>query len=371
MRTLIRPLASLYITLTSLSVLFILVLFGTFAQVNYGINHVQNIYFQSFFLWKQIGSLNIPYFPGGYLAGGALTINLIAFMISKMKWAWKKSGIILIHIGLLVLIIGSGLTGLLQKESQLILEVGDTSNYTEDFYKKEIAISQVMSPTETSVYSFPFKGIEKGNIIQNESLPFTVSVERIHKNSTILFQDPDPAISGIGSHFLSKELPFTYDPKQVNKATALVTITLDSGSTYSMLLSEEINRPQEIIIDGIPFGFELRRIRYYTPYSIQLNSFTHDKYLGTNIPKNFSSHVTLTNPKTGEVRDTDIYMNHPLRYEGKTYYQASFGKQDTVSIFQVVENPTWLWPYISTLIMTIGLCLHFFIMTMQRRKRDS
>ena len=44
-------------------------------------------------------------------------------------------------------------------------------------------------------------------------------------------------------------------------------------------------------------------------------------------------------------------MNQPLRYEGKAFYQASFGKGDTLSILQVVENPGWLLPYVSCVLV--------------------
>ncbi len=56
-----------------------------------------------------------------------------------------------------------------------------------------------------------------------------------------------------------------------------------------------------------------------------------------------------------------IYMNQPLRYAGKTFYQASFGKNDTLSILQVVANPGWLLPYISCVLVTLGLLVHFGI----------
>ena len=56
-----------------------------------------------------------------------------------------------------------------------------------------------------------------------------------------------------------------------------------------------------------------------------------------------------------------IYMNQPLRYAGKAFYQASFGKNDTLSILQVVENPGWLLPYISCVLVTAGLLVHFGI----------
>jgi hypothetical protein len=54
-------------------------------------------------------------------------------------------------------------------------------------------------------------------------------------------------------------------------------------------------------------------------------------------------------------------MNQPLRYDGKAFYQSSFGKNDTLSILQVVENPGWLLPYLSTVLVTVGLLVHFGI----------
>jgi uncharacterized membrane protein len=54
-------------------------------------------------------------------------------------------------------------------------------------------------------------------------------------------------------------------------------------------------------------------------------------------------------------------MNQPLRYGGKAFYQASFGKNDTLSILQVVENPGWLIPYVSCVLVALGLLIHFGI----------
>ena len=41
--------------------------------------------------------------------------------------------------------------------------------------------------------------------------------------------------------------------------------------------------------------------------------------------------------------------------------QASFGKGDTLSILQVVENPGWLIPYISCVLVGVGLIVHFTV----------
>jgi cytochrome c biogenesis protein ResB len=69
-----------------------------------------------------------------------------------------------------------------------------------------------------------------------------------------------------------------------------------------------------------------------------LKEFNHDRYPGTEIPKNFSSRVLLNRPDTGERREVLIYMNNPLRYWGETYYQASFDRDDQGSILQVVRK---------------------------------
>jgi len=95
------------------------------------------------------------------------------------------------------------------------------------------------------------------------------------------------------------------------------------------------------------------------PFTLTLKEFHHDLYPGTDIPKNFSSLVHVSNPAKGEERDALIYMNHPLRYEGKTFYQASFGKGDTLSVFQVVDNPAAWAPYIACAFIVLGLAIQF------------
>jgi len=103
----------------------------------------------------------------------------------------------------------------------------------------------------------------------------------------------------------------------------------------------------------------LRPVRYYKPYSVTLQKFTHDKYVGTEIPKDFSSKVTLIDPERSVNRDVLIYMNHPLRYRGETFYQAGFQKDDSATILQVVHNPSFIAPYLACVIVAAGLLVQF------------
>jgi hypothetical protein len=58
-------------------------------------------------------------------------------------------------------------------------------------------------------------------------------------------------------------------------------------------------------------------------------------------------------------------MNTPLRHAGLTFYQASFGKEDTLSVLQVVRNPSWTVPYAACVFVVAGLLWHF-ILTLRR-----
>ena len=55
--------------------------------------------------------------------------------------------------------------------------------------------------------------------------------------------------------------------------------------------------PRNFELDGRQWSIQLRPARYYKPYSLTLLDFTHEVYPGTQIPKNFSSKVTLADPE--------------------------------------------------------------------------
>jgi hypothetical protein len=64
-------------------------------------------------------------------------------------------------------------------------------------------------------------------------------------------------------------------------------------------------------------------------------------------------------------------MNNPLRYSGETYYQASYDEDNHGTILQVVRNPSWLTPYLSCILVGVGLLVqfatHLLGFTMKRR----
>ena len=126
-------------------------------------------------------------------------------------------------------------------------------------------------------------------------------------------------------------------------------------------MSVWVNQPQAVEVGGKIYGVQLRFKRTYKPYTIHLLEFKHDKFVGTETPRNFSSRVRLTDPANGVDREVLIHMNHPLRYAGETFYQQSFKEDDSGTVLQVVRNPGWLLPYVSCCLVGGGMLLHFGI----------
>src|SRR5205823_3923283 len=87
--------------------------------------------------------------------------------------------------------------------------------------------------------------------------------------------------------------------------------------------------------------------------------FTHDFYTGTKTHKNFASLIRLDDSRFNEHREVKIWMNHPLRYNGETFYQSGFQPDDNGTVLQVVKNPSWLMPYFACAIGALGMLIHF------------
>jgi hypothetical protein len=85
--------------------------------------------------------------------------------------------------------------------------------------------------------------------------------------------------------------------------------------------------------------------------------------------------VIVRDRASGAEREVNIWMNHPLREGGKTYFQASFDPEnDKATILQVVRNPASASPYISCTLVGFGMLIQFFTHLLafnRKRKADA
>jgi hypothetical protein len=381
---------SLRLTVACLLLALALVFVGTLAEVRIGLYAAQSDYFRTFFVyWTPPGThWKIPFLPGGWLIGLVLLVNLLAAHIKRFQISRKKIGIFFIHGGLILLLGGQFLTELFQVEGQMRLEPGDVKNYSENGRKNELAVIDTTDPDKDKVVAIPESLLAEGGEIRTPALPFTLRVEKYYPNSAPAGpmsggSEKMEASDGIGKRlFFSPEAP-TRGMDSVDLPAAVIQAVSDKGPIGEWVVSAwftrypafnglqdemgsimpdvKVTAPQSFTFNGRNYQITLRPIRYYIPYTVKLLAFTHDRYPGTDVPKDFSSRIHLNDPKTGEDRDIRIYMNNPLRYHGETFYQSGFEPGDKGTILQVVRNPASFAPYIACSLVALGLVVQFLM----------
>ena len=361
-----RIFTSLRLTVVLLALGLVLVFWGTMAQVHLGLYQAQNEFFRSFFIfWSPAESgLRIPIFPGGFLLGGLLLLNLVVYNLRFDPVAKRHFGLVMIHTGVGLLLIGQLLTDVFSTESLLHLRTGETKNYSEASSRFELAVVDKTDPATDKVVAIPAEQLERRAEIRRPELPFAVRVHTFYSNSALAEKPqagltPVKTSAGIGTTAWWRELPHEAEMDRRDMPAGIVELLTPQGSLGTFLISAYLNQPQVLNYNGHKYEMALRLERFYKPFNLRLVEFRHDKYPGTDIPKNFSSRVRVQRPDTGEDREVLIYMNNPLRYAGDTYYQASFDTDNQGTILQVVHNPSWLTPYFSCGLVGVGLLVQF------------
>jgi hypothetical protein len=414
-----QVLASLRLTVVLFVLSMFLVFVGTLAMRDSGLWATLYGYFRCWIAWIPLQvfvpfgqvffgmpmNLRVPggfYYPGGWLLGTALLINLLAahavrfkflkradssFLLQRGKQtesmtrsmllrvahfivyriAWKRSGILMIHSGLVILMLGEFITGKFASEALMPIVIGESSNYLQNSDRVELAFLQddPKDPGKERVVVVPDQMLRNGGTIDDGRLPFKVEIVRFMPNADVRRRgagEEAPATRGIGADAVLEEQPQSVGAdsnQQADMPGAYVKLyDKKSGASLGTYLLWVYLGEQEIGPGSDAYRIDLRYKRSYQPYRIYLEEFHHDVYPGTDIPKNFSSRVRVL-PEEGESREVVIYMNNPLRYEKQTFYQSGTLKADAGTVLQVVHNPGAEMPYIACALVCLGMIVHF------------
>jgi hypothetical protein len=400
---------SLRLTVVLLALGLVLVFLGTLAQVHEGLWNAQVRWFKGFLVIREAGDpLWVPpIFPGGYLLGVLLLLNLAAAHIKRFHLTWNKLGINLTHFGVIMLLAGQLLTDRFAQESVMNFREGETKRFSEATRDFELVFTRPVDDQQEEVVAIPAELLKKGETVRNEKLPFGVKINEFWANSEPSFRAPmqqnGPALSdkGIAKDWDFRESKEARDMDSRNLPTAIIQLAGDNAAgdlgtwwasswagdeqvaervrvSYAQSVGAEVansivsklTAPQEVTVGDKTWRMALRPTRFYKGFSVTLLKTTHEVYPGTitsdspqGIPKNFQSRVRIENPARDERREVDIYMNNPLRYEGLTFYQQTMGRDERMQVgqsgLQVVRNPSWQTPYWGCLIVAAGLVFQF------------
>jgi hypothetical protein len=146
-----------------------------------------------------------------------------------------------------------------------------------------------------------------------------------------------------------------------NTKALLVRVENTSGGAEQLWVTNRQNAASRFGLTQAQIGTTLIKL----PFSMQLERFKMDSVPGmANRPASYESFVRLSRPLENGDNTAHIYMNHPLKSGGYTFYQASYlqgedGKYH--SILSVNRDPGRPITYGGSLLLVFGLLIHFLI----------
>ncbi len=207
--------SSLRLTVVLLALSLIIIFFGTMAQEPMGLNIAVDRYFKSWFVdwvamkagviktaqlfgfqWPPVtpeqilGDRGWPVFPGGYLVGTLLLVNLLTALYARFELSAKKAGIFLTHIGIITLLLGQLFTDILQVESFVSMERGDRRNYSISFDDNELVFMHSMKGGSNRVVSIPEQMLKNKTSTEHPELKeLKIETERYWVNAKPMTAD--------------------------------------------------------------------------------------------------------------------------------------------------------------------------------------
>ena len=388
-KKLFRFLASYGMSCTLFILLLALTYFGTIHQVENGLYESQKKYFESIFLIHWVfGWAPLP-LPGGYLVLGLLFVNLVCGAVIRARKGWSHLGILIAHAGICLLMIGAFVTFEFSTSGHLTLYEKDRSNEFESPDEWEIGVAEINTAGPATEYlvrepDFCRAGARRSQTFTFENVPFDMTISGYCRNATTRSVDREGSPEGkvVDGYYL-ESLPPEREAEQNAPGAYVVLTEKSSAVAHDGILSGLAGRPYVVGVDGKQWQVNLRRRRWPLPFTVVLNKFTHELHPGTSMPKVFRSDVTVIQTKATGVaaesvqQDVQISMNEPLRLDGYTLYQSSWGPPDArpgdplFSTFAVVKNPVEQYPLYACVTVTFGLALHFAQKLLRYLRKES
>ncbi len=365
---LLKFFSSIKITVMCLSLLFILTLWGTIDQVENGLYHAQEQFFNSFFFTV----FGLFPFPGAQLVLWVLFMNLICVALTRFVYRLSHLGILMIHFGLLTYFVAAFVTLHGVDESQLTLMEGESSNVSSSYHDWELSVWK-QNGEKKHVVAYDTKFLKPGEILDFPEYGFQAITKIYYPNAEAFSRREDLHsvylnISGLES----LEILEPHKEPEKNFPGAEFFLKIRNQKVVPILLFGREEMATPLKIGKETFYFMLRRKRHALPLTLKLMDFTKEVHPNTDVARSYKSKVEIQS--NGLNREVTIFMNNPLRYKNYTFYQASYSvdaKGRESSTFAVVKNTGRLLPYIASLTTFGGLVTHFLLLAFMSRNRVS
>lgn len=362
-----------------LLVLFALTFVGTYYQRTHGLYAAQKRFFESLFVYVDVGGTAIPVLPGGALAMGLLALNLLLGGLVRIRKNWNTAGIIVVHVGIVLMLAAGLVKHQFSDDGYLRLYEGEQSDEFVSFYKWEVAIFEAEDREDVVEHLIPHDQLidltgGRRRVFTSAELPFELTLHTFVPNcwparKGPMWESPGPTIDG----WALKAEPWNKQAEN-NVAGMYAEVRDDSGLLQQTLLHGFETYPWTFESGGRTWAVSLRHKRYAMPWTVRLEDFTKEDHPRMTMARSFMSDVTVI--EEDEQTKVRIQMNEPLREDGLILFQASWGPPDArpgqplFSQFAVVRNPSDSWPLISCIIIAIGMTMAFVMKLMRFVRRQ-
>lgn len=257
---------SLKLTTWCLILLSILTFFGTLYQTKAGLYEAQILYFYSwFFKWRieSLGGIWFP-FPGAQLVCWVMTINLLCVTLFRFQWSWRKSGILIMHTGILVLLIGGGATYYFAEEAQVTLKEGETANFAVYYHDWELSIFKELENGDKEVWAVDVRDFPLQGLVEFPDQGIQIRMHEYHKNALAYAMQEGIEDKGYtnqsGVAYLQEQTP-KKDPVE-NVPGIAFGVESESKELARLMLYGLEPKPTEVELPSGKWNFQLRRKRY-------------------------------------------------------------------------------------------------------------
>ncbi len=350
--------SSLKLTVLCIFLLGVLIFWGTLDQIEHGLYLAQERFFNSLFVF--LGPLPIP---SVRIIMWVLFFNLLAALSFRFRYSFKNLGLVITHLGLVILLVSGFLTLHYSQETFVNLYEGESSNIASDYMNWELVIIKEENG-KISKLSIDEKDLVPGKSIVAEGLTLPLKIKSKYINSHYF----DTPYAGR----ILKEMPLEKDYEKNIRALILDWNDFHRKSNDEIKLQGEDEPNYSLSYQGINYALLLRKKQYKLPFMIELVDVSRELHPGTDKAKSYQSKVVIHENDLS--RELTISMNKPFRSGLYTAYQASFGMDadgKEMTALAVVKNLNYTLPYIASLICSLGLFIHFGQMFLINvRKRD-
>ncbi len=372
-RKVYNVLSGFHLATATLLLLLVLTWLATLEQIDSGLYPTLNKYFswKSLFLIPEINGKMVPVvLPGGYWVSAVLLLNMILGGIIRIRKGWRQAGNLIAHFGIVFMLIGGGVAHHFSERGNMAVGEGEVSDTAEDYFEYVVEVREVTKDAEEKVHVIRGEYLTdltdgRSRVFDFEGIPFSLEVSGYIINGqpvSALERAPAREELVVDQYYLAEK------PGEVNAEA-------NFAGAYARVISKDGEKSQPFILAGASFyphtvrhedrifTIDMHKRLWPMPFEVKLDKFIADFHPGTSRPAKFISEIRRV--EDGRETPVIIQMNEPMRHNGYTFFQASYGPPGArpgdrmYSVFEIVRNPADHWPEYSLYVVAFGMLVTF------------